>query len=143
MDAINPSKLNRVSHKGAKLKAETFENKLSKMIDNVRVEAERRVCEYGSFAPVKANVLAKDKSELLQEVVLQVVPLPKSLKEKTPNYEKLRYIELVGMGNKGQIESVVLARGTKDEIMQNLNDVNFPSKVQDEVEEFRRSFLED
>lgn len=143
MDAINPTKLNRVSHKGAKLKAETFENKLSKMIDNVRVEAERRVCEYGSFAPVKANVLAKDKSELLQEVVLQVVPLPKSLKEKTPNFEKLRYLELVGTGNKGQIESVVLARGTKDEIMQKLNDITLSSKVQDEVDEFRRSFLED
>ena len=143
MDAINPTKLNRVSHKGAKLKDETFENKLSKMIDNVRVEAERRVCEYGSFAPVKANVLAKDKSELLQEVVLQVVPLPKSLKEKTPNFEKLRYLELVGTGNKGQIESVVLARGTKDEIMQKLNDITLSAKVQDEVEEFRRSFLED
>jgi len=143
MDAINPAKLNRVSHKGARVKAETFENKLSKMIDNVRVEAERRVCEYGSFAPVKANVLAKDKSELLQEVVLQVVPLPKSLKEKTPNYEKLRYLELVATGNKGQIESVVLARGTKDEIMQKLNDITLSSKVQDEVEEFRRSFLED
>lgn len=143
MDAINPSKLNRVSHKGAKMKAETFESKLLKMIDNVKVEAERRVCEYGSFAPVKSNVLAKDKSELLQEVVLQVVPLPKSLKEKTPNYEKLRYLELVGTGNKGQIETVILARGTKDEIMQKLNDVTLSARVQDEVDEFRRSFLED
>ena len=143
MDAINPAKLNRVTHRGAKIKTETFENKLSKMVDNLLGEAERRVCEYGSFAPVKANVLAKDKSELLQEVVLQVVPLPKSLKEKTPNYERLRYVERIGYGNKGQVESVVLARGTKDEVLQKLNDINFPSKVQEEVEEFRRSFLED
>ncbi len=143
MESIKPAKLNKVSHAGRKIHPETFENRLSKMIDTLKVRAEREVCEYGTFKTVSENIKSKNKSDIIQEIHLQVIPLPKSLKENTPNFEKLRYLELTGTGNKGQKESVILARGTKDEIMKKLNDINFSEKVQNEIDEFKISFLED
>jgi len=143
MEPINPAKLNKVSHTGRKINPETFENRLSKMIDTLKTRAEREVCEYGPFKTVSENLKSKDRSDILQEIYLQVTPLPMSLKGRTPNFEKLRYLELAGIGNKGQQESVILARGTKGEIMKKLNDINFSEKVQNEIDEFKTSFLED
>ena len=41
MERINPSKLNKISQTGAKVKMEKFENKISAMIKNLKTRANR------------------------------------------------------------------------------------------------------
>ncbi len=143
MDAINPSKLNRINHTGAKIKMEKFEDKLVNMIDTLKTRAEREVCEYGHFREVKEIIKNTDSKSLVKDLTLQITPLPHLLKGQVENFEKLRYLELVGTGEKGQTERVILKRGTKDEIMSALKDENILSRIQHNVNEFKTSFLED
>ncbi len=143
MDAINSSKLNKIPQTGVKIKMEKFDDKLSQMVKTLTTRAEREVCEYGSFKTVKESIKSTDTNNLVQDLTLQVTPLPHVLKSETPNFEKLRYLELVGTGSKGQSESVILKRGTKEEIMSALKDENLLERLQKNTEEFKTSFLED
>lgn len=143
MDAINPAKLNKTNHTGAKIKMKKFEDKLTQMVNALKTRAEREVCEYGSFKAVRENIKTTDKNSLLQDLTLQITPLPHVLKNETQNFEKLRYLELVGTGSKGQQESVILKRGTKDEILNALKDENLLERLQKNTAEFKTSFLED
>lgn len=143
MDAINPSKLNKIPQTGAKIKMEKLEDKLSEILKTLTVRAEREVCEYGSFKTVKESIKNTDANSLVQDLTLQITTLPHVLKSETPNFEKLRYLELVGTGSKGQSESVILKRGTKKEIMEALKDKNLLERLQKNTDEFKTSFLED
>lgn len=143
MDAINPAKLNRISQTGAKLKMEKFEENLSAIVKKLRNRAEREVCEYGSFKTVKENLKPSDDKEIIKDLALQITPLPRALKDEVENFEKLRYLELVAKGPKGQKESVILKRGEKDEILNTLNQDNLLERIKSNTEEFKSSFLED
>ena len=143
MDAINPSKLNKIPQTGAKIKMEKLEDKLSQMITTLTARAEREVCEYGTFKSVQESIQNANKNEILQGVTLQITTLPRVLKDETPNYEKLRYLELVGIGSKGQQESVILKRGTKNEILETLKEANLLERIKSNTSEFKISFLED
>lgn len=143
MDAINPSKLNKVPQTGAKIRMEKFDDKLSQMVKTLTTRAEREVCEYGSFKIVKESIKNTDANSLVQDLTLQITNLPHVLKGETPNFEKLRYLKLVGTGSKGQSESVILKRGTKDEILNTLKDENFLERIQKNTDEFKTSFMED
>ncbi len=143
MDAINPAKLNKINHTGAKIKMEKFEDKLSQMVKSLTARAEREVCEYGSFKNVKEVVESSEPKSVVKDVTLQVTPLPTILKSEVENFEKLRYLQLTATGSKGQQESVILKRGTKDEIMAELNSDNLIERIQKNTQEFKTSFLED
>lgn len=143
MDAINPSKLNNIPQTGAKIKMERLEHSLSEMVKALTARAEREVCEYGSFKTVKENIISNDAKDIVKEISLQITPLPNVLKDETPNFAKLRYLELVGTGSKGQKESVILKRGTKDEILNTLKDENLLERIRQNTDEFKTSFLED
>lgn len=143
MERINPAKLNKINQTGAKVKMEKIEDKISAMIKKLKTRAEREVCEYGSFKIVKENLQSQNKESLVKELTLQVTPLPNVLKGEVENFEKLRYLELVGEGPKGQTSSVILKRGTKDDILEKLDDKELMSKIQEKVDDFNISFRED
>ena len=142
MDAINPSQLNKIPQTGAKIKMEKLEDKLSQMITTLTARAEREVCEYGTFKSVQESIQNANKNDILQGVTLQITTLPRVLKDEIPNYEKLRYLELVGIGSKGQQESIILKRGTKNEIMETLKEANLLERIKSNTNEFKISFLE-
>ena len=85
MDAINPSKLNRINHTGAKIKMEKFEDKLVNMIDTVKTRAEREVCEYGHFREVKEIIKNTDSKSLVKDLTLQITPLSEPAKKAKQN----------------------------------------------------------
>ena len=95
------------------------------------------------FRIVRVNASAVNPKDALQDLILQITPLPKSLKNEVANFEKLRYLELIGEGSMGQQESVILKRGTKKEILAKLNEEDFVNKVLEKAKEFRVSFIED
>lgn len=143
MESIKPSKLNKITQTGAKIKMEKFEDRLARMIGALKNRAEREVCEYGSFKTVKENLKAQKPESLVRELTLQITPLPKELKGEVENFEKLRYLELVGEGPQGQTSSVILKRGTKDDILKKLSEDDLISKLREKTDDFNISFRED
>lgn len=143
MEPIKPSKLNKITQTGAKIKMEKFEDRLAGMIGALKNRAEREVCEYGSFKTVKENLKAQKPESLVRELTLQITPLPKELKGEVENFEKLRYLELVGEGPQGQTSSVILKRGTKDDILKKLSEDDLISKLREKTDDFNISFRED
>lgn len=143
MEPIKPSKLNKISKTGAKVKMENFQDKILTLIQNLKTRAEREVCEYGSFKAVKENLKPQNSESLIKELTLQITPLPNVLKGEVENFEKLRYLELTGEGPLGQTSSVILKRGTKDEILKKLDDKDLSAKIQEKAEDFKISFRED
>lgn len=69
-----------------------------------------------------------------QELILRVRPLPKELKDTTPNFDSLRWLEAVAVGQGGVEAASVLKRGTKDEILKVLNDNSFQKRLLDKFE---------
>ena len=143
MEPIKPSKLNKISQTGAKVKMENFQDKILTLIQNLKTRAEREVCEYGSLKAVKENLKPQNSESLIKELTLQITPLPNVLKGEVENFEKLRYLELTGEGPLGQTSSVILKRGTKDEILKKLDDKDLSAKIQEKAEDFKISFRED
>ncbi len=143
MEPINLGKLNNIARTAAKGKVDSFEERTRRVVNQLKEHAEREVCEFGPFKTVRVNASAVNPKDALQDLILQITPLPKSLKNEVANFEKLRYLELIGEGSMGQQESVILKRGTKKEILAKLNEEDFVNKVLEKAKEFRVSFIED
>lgn len=143
MEPVRNSKLHNITQTGAKIKMEKFEDRLARMINALKTRAEREVCEYGSFKTVKESLKAQKPESLVRELTLQVTPLPKELKGEVENFEKLRYLELVGEGPQGQTSTVILKRGTKDDILKKLSENDLISKLAEKTDDFNISFRED
>ena len=131
MEPVRNSKLHNITQTGAKIKMEKFEDRLARMINALKTRAEREVCEYGSFKIVKESLKAQKPESLVRELTLQVTPLPKELKSEVENFEKLRYLELVGEGP------------TKDDILKKLSENDLISKLAEKTDDFNISFRED
>ena len=57
--------------------------------------------------------------------------------------KKLRYLELVGEGPQGRPSTVILKRGTKDDILKKLSENDLISKLAEKTDDFNISFRED
>lgn len=143
MEPINLGKIKTMAKPIKKAKIDSFEERLSYIVNDLKNRVEREVCEYGSFKTVRENVPLSNPKDALQEIVIEIKPLPKVLKDEVENFEKLRYLEVTGEGIMGQKESVILKRGTKEEILAKVKEEDFYNQVLKKVNEFRTSFLED
>ena len=143
MEPIKLGKIKNMAKPTGSKKIDSFEERLFNIIKDLKDRTEREVCEYGSFKTIRVSIPIKNPKDALQDVIIEIKPLPKVLKEEVENYEKLRYLELIGEGSMGQKESVILKRGTKEEILAKVKEEDFYNQVLDKTKEFRISFLED
>ncbi len=143
MEPIKLGKIKNMAKPTGSKKIDSFEERLFNIIKDLKDRTEREVCEYGSFKTIRESIPIKNPKDALQDVIIEIKPLPKVLKEEVENYEKLRYLELIGEGSMGQKESVILKRGTKEEILAKVKEEDFYNQVLDKTKEFRTSFLED
>lgn len=140
MDAINPTNHTKVNYTGAKFKMESFEDNITNLITNLKNRAEREVCEYGSFAPVNEKFQVKDAKLLVDKLILRITPLPRELKSEVENFEKLRYLELVGVSQNGTRDRLILKRGTKEEILKKLEEKDLSDNLQKTIKEISDNF---
>ena len=117
MEPINLGKLNKIVKPTTQGKIDSFEERTRRVVNQLKEHAEREVCEFGPFKTVRVNASAVNPKDALQDLILQITPLPKSLKNEVANFEKLRYLEL--------------------------NEEDFVNKVLEKAKEFRVSFIED
>lgn len=143
MEPINLGKIKSMAKPTSSKKIDSFEERLSNVVRNLKDRVEREVCEYGPFKAVKETVPLSSPKDVLKNITIEIKPLPKVLKEEVENFEKLRYLEVTGEGSKGQKESVILKRGTKEEILAKVKEEDFCNQVLEKTKEFRTSFLED
>ncbi len=142
MEPINLGKIKTMAKPTGSKKIDSFEERLFNIIKDLKNRVEREVCEYGSFKNVRESISTSDPKDILKGLTIEIKPLPKILKDEVKNFEKLRYLELTGEGPLGQKESVILKRGTKEEILAKVKEEDFYNQILDKTKEFRISFLE-
>ncbi len=133
MTEINQINQNKINFKGAtkmnnENKPETVEEFANTAVKSLANRAEREVPQNGDFAPVSERYVNHDPNIYANEMLLQVVPLPPSLKNE-PNYNKLRYLQAVVKSPIDQPASSILKCGTKKQILETLNEKNFSQRV--------------
>ena len=133
MTEINQINQNKINFKGAtkmnnENKPETIEDFANTAVKNLANRAEREVPQDGDFAPVSERYINHNPDVYANEMLLQVVPLPQSLKNE-PNYNKLRYLQAVVKSPLEQTARSVLLCGTKKQVLEALNDENLPLRA--------------
>ena len=133
MTEINQINQNKINFKGAtkmnnENKPETVEEFANTAVKSLANRAEREVAQNGDFAPVSERYVNHDPNIYANEMLLQVVPLPQSLKNE-PNYNKLRYLQAVVKSPLEQTARSVLLCGTKKQVLETLNDENLPLRA--------------
>ena len=133
MTEINQINQNKINFKGAtkmnnENKPETVEEFANTAVKSLANRAEREVPQNGDFAPVSERYVNHDPNIYANEMLLQVVPLPPSLKNE-PNYNKLRYLQAVVKSPVDQPARSILKCGTKKQILEILNENNFSQRV--------------
>lgn len=139
MTEINQINQNKINFQGTKKmnnenKPETIEDFANTAVKNLANRAEREVPQDGDFAPVSERYINHNPDIYANEMLLQVVPLPQSLKNE-PNYNKLRYLQAVVKSPLEQPARSVLVCGTKKDVLAALNENNFSQRVQAKLEE--------
>ena len=133
MTEINQINQNKINFQGTKKmnnenKPETIEDFANTAVKNLANRAEREVPQDGDFAPVSERYINHNPDVYANEMLLQVVPLPQSLKNE-PNYNKLRYLQAVVKNPLEQTARSVLLCGTKKQVLEALNDENLPLRA--------------
>lgn len=139
MTEINQINQNKINFQGTKKmnnenRSETIEDFANTAVKNLAERAEREVPQDGDFAPVSERYINHNPDIYANEMLLQVVPLPQSLKNE-PNYNKLRYLQAVVKSPLEQPARSVLVCGTKKDVLTALNENNFSQRVQAKLEE--------
>ncbi len=138
MNEINSVNLNKIQFKGNSNMQDDNLNEVENFskfaVENLSKRAEREVPENGDFAPVVERFVNHNPEIYANELLLQVTPLPVSLKNE-PDYNKLRYLQAVVKSPLEQPNRCVLACGTKQEILHTLSDENLSQRVAFKFEE--------
>ena len=133
MTEINQINQNKINFQGTKKmnnenKPETIEDFANTAVKNLAERAEREVPQDGDFAPVSERYINHNPDVYANEMLLQVVPLPQSLKNE-PNYNKLRYLQAVVKSPLEQTARSVLLCGTTTQVLEALNDEKLPLRA--------------
>lgn len=137
MTEINPINRNSINFKGKQKmenKPETVADFAKVAVNNLTQRAEREVPQDGDFAPVMERYINHDRNVYANEMLLQITPLPVSLKNE-PNYSKLRYLQAVVKSPLEQPNRCVLACGTKEDILKVLKTDNLNERVANKLDE--------
>ena len=131
MNKINKQNINKSNFESVKPKSnevKTMKKSLEKLINNIRLRAEREVPEYGDFAPVLEEFKNFDKTLEASDFMLKIVKPPKNIE----NHETLRYIELTAYKLPLPYKvTKLVGRGSKEEILKQLDQPDFLTKVEE------------
>ena len=134
---VNNSNFNGIKPKTKEVK--TMEQQVKKIINDVLVRAEREVPPYGDFAPVYEEFKNTDTSLKATDFMLKIVKPPSNIK----GHEKLRYIELSAYQLPMPYKmSRLIAKGTKEEILQQLKEEDFFETITKNFSEMSRNLGE-
>ncbi len=109
----------------------SFDNTLSTLKDNMIKRCEYEVPEYGDFAIVKETLPNKDEDVYSGNISLICEP-----SEDNPKKRYLSYNQLNPQNRKGL--SSLIASGTKEDILEALNDENFVNNIKQDSERMSR-----
>lgn len=100
------------------MKIEELRLKVEGMIADLLVKIEKSVPDEGSFPMVYSEFKNTDKEMCLTDLMLKLRPLPNYL----PNYEKDRWLELVGYKLPAPYKStMIIFKGTKKDVLKYLS----------------------
>lgn len=129
---INQAKVNNTNFNGIPKKGEvkTVEKLMKEIIAETLSRAEREVAEYGSFTFSIKKFENTDKKLLANKFWIEIEQAPKGVE----NYQKLRgvyfHAQKKGIGtDEGPAVNVLLATGTKKEILEKINSDEFLQKL--------------
>ena len=139
MNKINPIQQNKAKFQGVKTphkEVKTMEEAFKKFVKIIRDRAEREVPEYGNFAPVYEQFANPKKELSTTDFMIKISKPPKSVE----NNEKIRNLEVVAYKLPAPYKAeCIVATGTKEELMQKLQD----SKLLKEINETAESLARD
>ena len=131
MNKINKQNINNSNFESIKPKSKevkTMKKSIEKVINTIRLRAEREVPEFGDFAPVFEEFKNMDKALEATDFMLKIVKPPKTIE----GHEKLRYIELTAykLPTPYKVTKLV-GRGSKEDILKQLDEPEFFNKVEE------------
>lgn len=134
------NKIQEISTKGIQRmqqKIEPFEEKVQNLVNRLLERAEREVPEYGDFRTVFETLKSENKNMRATDYALKIC------KPNLKNAEKLRGLEAVAYDAKSGYKSeVVLAQGSKADILNSLRQQDLPKQLENTFIELSKS-LED
>ena len=138
MNKINPIQQNKAKFQGVKTphkEVKTMEEAFKKFVKIIRDRAEREVPEYGDFAPVYEQFANPQKELSATDFMIKISKPPKSVE----NNEKIRNLEVVAYKLPAPYKAeCIVATGTKEELMQKLQDSKFLKEINETAESLAR-----
>lgn len=123
MDKINSTNINRRNFEGKnKVMSGQVNNSIEKNIDNLVSGLKKKVREkfvdHNIYPPEKisSEFQIDTKDTVIKKVELAVEPLHPSLKERKPDFDKLRNLTLYAYGSRGERVHVDLTQGGRQDI---------------------------
>ena len=142
MDKINKQNIKNTSFgivKPKQTEVPLMKDNVKNMVKKITLRAEREVPEYGDFAPVYEEFKNTDTSLKATDFMLKIVKPPSNIK----GHEKLRYIELSAYQLPMPYKmSRLIAKGTKEEILQQLKEEDFFETITKNFSEMSRNLGE-
>ena len=142
MDKINKQNIKNTNFgivKPKQTEVPLMKDKVKNMVKKITLRAEREVPEYGDFAPVYEEFKNTDTSLKATDFMLKIVKPPSNIK----GHEKLRYIELSAYQLPMPYKiSRLIAKGTKEEILQQLKEEDFFETITKNFSEMSRNLGE-
>ena len=130
---INQNKMQNSQFRGVKPKTtevKTVEKLIKDIVTDTVDRAERYVAEYGSFTFPEKKFKNPDARLVVDEFWFGIEQPPKGIE----NYQKNRSVKLyASKKNSDRIVEVMLAYGTKDEILAKMKDADFVQKMKEYV----------
>lgn len=134
MNEINRVNNNRINFRGVDKmdknveKSEISLSDVKEMIDQMKDEVKSRMYDKNIYPPEDITVGYPD-DKTIPRYELRVTPLHQSLKQNEPDFDNLRYLTAVYVDNNMQDPYSDCARGNKSEILDKLNNKNFPKAL--------------
>lgn len=142
MDKINKQNIKNTNFgivKPKQTEVPLMKDNVKNMVKKITLRAEREVPEYGDFAPVYEEFKNTDTSLKATDFMLKIVKPPSNIK----GHEKLRYIELSAYQLPMPYKiSRLIAKGTKEEILQQLKEEDFFETITKNFSEMSRNLGE-
>ena len=142
MDKINKQNIKNTNFgivKPKQTEVPLMKDNVKNMVKKITLRAEREVPEYGDFAPVYEEFKNTDTSLKATDFMLKIVKPPSNIK----GHEKLRYIELSAYQLPMPFKiSRLIAKGTKEEILQQLKEEDFFETITKNFSEMSRNLGE-
>lgn len=129
MEQIKNIKLNKIMPQKTKGKVDSFDERIKRVVKQLKLHMEKEILKEEDFNIIRQSASAVNSKDVLQELVFEI-SMEKSL----------FHLKLTGEGLMGQEENLIIKSGTKQEILDRLNEEDFLKQIFETTQKFRTGF---